>query len=71
MFAPKGTPQAGHRPARRRARQPALDDETVRKRFIDLGGDIPDKQQRGPAALAALVKSEIARLTPILQAAGK
>jgi hypothetical protein len=34
-----------------------------------LGGDIPDKPRRGPAPFLALVKSEIARWTPIIQAA--
>ena len=43
----------------------------MRKRMIDLGADLPEKDRRGPAPLAAVVKSEIARLTPILQAAGK
>jgi tripartite-type tricarboxylate transporter receptor subunit TctC len=35
----------------------------------ELGGDIPDKAARGPQALATLVKSEIARWTPIIKAA--
>ena len=46
-----------------------LDDEAVRKRLIDLGAEITDKKRRGPKPLAAMVKSEIARLTPILKAA--
>jgi tripartite-type tricarboxylate transporter receptor subunit TctC len=44
--------------------------EGVRKRLTVLGCDIPDKPQRGPAALHALVKSEIARWSPIIKAAG-
>src|SRR4051812_44696124 len=70
IFAPKGTPQ----PVLDRlieAVDTALDDETARKRLIDLGAEIPEKASRGPKPLAAIVKSEIARLTPILQAAGK
>lgn len=68
IFAPKGAPQLViDRLAE--ALKTGLDDEAVRKRIIDMGGAIPDKDQRGPAALAAMVKSEIARLTPILQAA--
>jgi tripartite-type tricarboxylate transporter receptor subunit TctC len=47
----------------------ALDDPSVRKRLLDLGCDIPDKTRRGPQPLAALVKSEIARWTPIIKAA--
>jgi putative tricarboxylic transport membrane protein len=70
LFAPKGTPKqildklTG-------ALDAALDNESVRKRLLDLGCDIPDKAQRGPAQLAALVKSEIARWTPIIKAANK
>jgi hypothetical protein len=39
----------------------------VRKRLLDLGSDIPDQAGRSPEALAALVKSEIAKWTPILR----
>jgi hypothetical protein len=35
----------------------------------DLGADIAEPKRRGPRALAELVKSEVARLTPILKAA--
>jgi tripartite-type tricarboxylate transporter receptor subunit TctC len=47
----------------------ALDDTNVRKRLLDLGCDIPGKEIRGPQPLATLVKSEIARWTPIIKAA--
>ncbi|MFL6834113.1 MAG: tripartite tricarboxylate transporter substrate binding protein BugD, partial [Xanthobacteraceae bacterium] len=47
----------------------AIDDETTRKRLLDLGSEIPDKTRRGQQALAALVKDEIARWTPIIKAA--
>jgi hypothetical protein len=46
----------------------ALDDESVRQPLKELGGDIPDLAGRSPNALAALVKSEIAKWTPILKA---
>ena len=68
LFAPKGTPQAIIDKLVE-ALDKGLDEEVVRKRFADLGAEVPDKSRRGPKALAALVKSEIARLTPILQAA--
>ena len=42
----------------------------TRKRLLDLGSDIPGKDRRGQQALAALVKSEIARWTPIIKAVG-
>jgi tripartite-type tricarboxylate transporter receptor subunit TctC len=70
LFAPKGTPKpildklSG-------ALDVALDNASVRKRLLDLGCDIPDKAQRGPEQLAALVKSEIARWGPIIKAANK
>ena len=70
IFAPKGTPQPVVDQLAE-ALKTGLDNESVRKRIIDLGGDIPEKDQRGSAQLAAVVKSEIARLTPILQAAGR
>jgi tripartite-type tricarboxylate transporter receptor subunit TctC len=68
LFAPKGTPH----PIVDRladALDKALDDETTRKRLAVLGGDIPDKASRGPAPFLALVKSEIARWSPIIKAA--
>jgi tripartite-type tricarboxylate transporter receptor subunit TctC len=68
LFAPKGTP----RPILDKltdALDKAMDDQNTRKRLIEIGGDIPDKTKRGQQALAALVKAEIARWTPIIQAA--
>jgi tripartite-type tricarboxylate transporter receptor subunit TctC len=68
LFAPKGTAQ----PILDRlsgALDKALDDENTRKRLIELGGEIPDKDMRGPQALALLVKSDIARWSPIIKAA--
>jgi hypothetical protein len=46
-----------------------LDEPAVQKRLGDLGAQIAEPDQRGPIALAELVYSEIARLTPILKAA--
>jgi hypothetical protein len=37
--------------------------------LVDIGGDIPGKAKRGQQALAALVKSEVARWTPIIKGA--
>jgi len=69
LFAPKGTPKPIV-DALADALDKALDDEATRARLIKLGCDIPDKPQRGPAALHALVVSEIARWSPIIKAAG-
>jgi tripartite-type tricarboxylate transporter receptor subunit TctC len=68
LFAPKGTPKPVVA-SLTAALDKALDDPAVRKRFADIGCDIPAKELRGPAPLAAFVKSEIARWTPVIKAA--
>jgi tripartite-type tricarboxylate transporter receptor subunit TctC len=68
IFAPKGTP-APIIAKLNAAAAKALDDEGVRKRLLDLGSVIPPAAQRTPEALAALVKSEIAKWTPVLKPA--
>src|SRR5262245_58902713 len=68
IFAPKGTP----RPVLDKLTQAldlAIDDVGVRKRLLDLGAEIPKKADRGQQPLAELVKREIARWTPIINAA--
>jgi tripartite-type tricarboxylate transporter receptor subunit TctC len=70
LFAPKGTP-APVVEALAAALDATLDDEGARNRLTELGAAIAEKSRRGPAPLAALVKSEVARLTPILQAAAQ
>ena len=69
LFAPKGTPQDIVAKLNDTMVK-ALDDEATRKRLLDLGSVIADKPGRSPQALADLVKSEVARWTPILKAAG-
>jgi putative tricarboxylic transport membrane protein len=68
LFAPKGTPKEIVAKLNDTLIK-ALDDEATRKRLLDLGSVIPDKAGRSPQALAELVKSEVARWTPILKAA--
>jgi tripartite-type tricarboxylate transporter receptor subunit TctC len=68
IFAPKGTPPAVIAKLNAAAVK-ALDDEGVRKRLLDLGSVIPAAPERTPEALAALVKSEIAKWTPVLKPA--
>jgi putative tricarboxylic transport membrane protein len=68
LFAPKGTPRA-ILDKLTDALDKALDDENTRKRLLELGGDIPDKDMRGPQALAKIVKNDMARWTPIIKAA--
>jgi len=68
VFAPKGTPK----PIIDKladALSKGLDEPAVRTRLESLGAEIASPDRRGPKALAALVHSEIARLTPILKAA--
>jgi tripartite-type tricarboxylate transporter receptor subunit TctC len=68
IFAPKGTPKPIVAKLND-AINKALNDENVRKRLLDLGSVIPKPDERTPEALAALVKSEIAKWTPVLKAA--
>jgi tripartite-type tricarboxylate transporter receptor subunit TctC len=68
LFAPKGTPQPVL-DTLTDALDKALDDESTRKRLLELGTEIADKPQRGQQALAALVRDEVARWTPIIKAA--
>jgi tripartite-type tricarboxylate transporter receptor subunit TctC len=68
IFAPKGTSPAIVAKLNAAASK-ALDDEGVRKRLLDLGSVIPKPAERTPEALASLVKSEIAKWTPVLKPA--
>jgi putative tricarboxylic transport membrane protein len=69
LFAPKGTPT--EIVARLNATlSKALDDQMTRKRLLDLGSVLPEGQARSGQALADVVKSEVARWTPILKASG-
>jgi tripartite-type tricarboxylate transporter receptor subunit TctC len=68
IFAPKGTPQ----PIVQKladALDKALDDKSVIERLNKLGGSVPAKAERRPAAFETYVKAEAARWAPILKAA--
>jgi tripartite-type tricarboxylate transporter receptor subunit TctC len=69
LFAPKDTPREIVTKLNETLSK-ALDDQATRKRLLDLGSVIPQGNERSPQALAELVKSEVARWTPILTAAG-
>ncbi len=69
MFAPKGTPKEALDRLHAAALK-ALDDETVRKRFLDLGIEMPPADARTPDALAAHVRAEVDKWTPVVKAAG-
>jgi tripartite-type tricarboxylate transporter receptor subunit TctC len=69
LFFPKGTPK----PIVERvnaAVDKAMHDETVAKRLAELGADLPAPAERTPQALGNLVRSEIDKWVPLIQAAG-
>ncbi len=68
LFAPKGVPpEVIARLAD--ALDKALDEPVVRERLAQLGGSIPAKAERNPAAFDRFVRAELARWAPILAAA--
>jgi tripartite-type tricarboxylate transporter receptor subunit TctC len=69
VYAPKGTPKPVIDKLAAAVQQ-ALKDPDFRKRMADLGSTVFAQEQSTPAALAAQLKSEIARWTPVIQAAG-
>jgi tripartite-type tricarboxylate transporter receptor subunit TctC len=69
MVAPKGTPKEIVDKLAD-ALSKALDDPAVQKRYVELGSSAPKGADRGPAGLQKLVESEVARITPVIKAAG-
>jgi tripartite-type tricarboxylate transporter receptor subunit TctC len=69
LYAPKGTPKAAVDKLAA-ALQEALKDDTVKKRFADLGAEAYPLDKATPAALAAHLKSEINKWGPIIKKAG-
>jgi tripartite-type tricarboxylate transporter receptor subunit TctC len=68
MFAPKDTPK----PILEKlaaALDKSLDDSGVKAKLAELGGSIPPKSERTPAKFSQFVNAEIARWSPILNAA--
>jgi tripartite-type tricarboxylate transporter receptor subunit TctC len=68
IWAPKGTPKVVI-DRLNAAFVDALSNESVRKRFIDLGQVIPTAEQLSPDAFAAYHKVEFDKWTPIVKAA--
>jgi hypothetical protein len=68
MFAPKGTPKdiIGKLNA---AVSSTLADASVVQKLVDLGSEIPSREQQTPEAIAALQKVEIEKWWPIIKAA--
>lgn len=69
LYAPKGTPQpvVDHLV---KSLQQGLKDPLVATRMADLGTEPVPENQATPAALHKMLTSEIARWTPLIQAAG-
>jgi len=68
IFAPKGTPKdiVG---MFNTAVMGTLADPTIRSRLIDLGVEIPSREQQTPEGFAALQKADIEQWWPIIKAA--
>jgi tripartite-type tricarboxylate transporter receptor subunit TctC len=67
MWVPKGTPpDVIHRLTA--AAMDALADPAVRRRLIDLGQEIPPREQQTAEALAALHKAEVEKWWPLIKA---
>jgi len=69
LYAPKGTPK----PVIDKlvsSLQEALKDETVRKRFADLGAETYPPSQQNPAALQKHLKAEMDKWGPLIKKAG-
>jgi tripartite-type tricarboxylate transporter receptor subunit TctC len=69
IFAPKGTPKdiIGKLNA---AVSSTLADASVVQKLVNLGSEIPSREQQTPEAIAALQKAEIEKWWPIIKAAG-
>lgn len=68
MWAPKGTPAPVIAKLNAACRE-ALADPAVRKRFTELGQDIPPVEQQSPEALRAFHKSEVEKWHQVIKAA--
>jgi tripartite-type tricarboxylate transporter receptor subunit TctC len=69
LWAPKGTPAEAIEKIAAAVRE-ALADPVVAKKLADLGQEIPPADQQNPAGLAAQLKAELERWTPIIKGAG-
>jgi tripartite-type tricarboxylate transporter receptor subunit TctC len=70
VFVPTGTPQAIIDKLAD-ALNKGLNEDAVKKRLAELGAETVEQERRGPRALTELIKTESARLLPILKAAAE
>ena len=70
VFVPSGTPQAIVDKLAD-ALSKGLNEDAVKKRLAELGAESVEQERRGPKALTDLIKTESARLLPILKAAAE
>ncbi len=68
LWVPKGTPKPIIEKLAAAVRA-ALADPATRKRYLDLGQEIPPVDQQNPAALGAFQKAEIEKWWPLIKAA--
>ena len=69
LWAPRDTPEEAIATINA-AVMSALADPAARQRIVDLGMEIPAREQQTPAALVVLQKAEIEKRWPIIRAAG-
>jgi tripartite-type tricarboxylate transporter receptor subunit TctC len=69
LFFPKQTPKAIVE-RMNAALDKAMRDETIGKRLAELGADLPAPDDRTPQALGKLVRDEVDKWVPLIQAAG-
>jgi tripartite-type tricarboxylate transporter receptor subunit TctC len=69
LYAPKGLP-APILAKLREATVAALDDPLVQKRFPEIGGTLPKREDRGGERMLDLVKSDIVRWAEVVGKAG-
>ena len=66
----QGHAQGRRRQAQCRGRRARSADPAVRKRFVDLGQEIPPREQQTPDGFAAFHKAEIEKWWPVIKGAG-